>query len=115
LMQQSKLEMKKIDNQMEMLRNSVALEVKNAQANLLNAYTNLESYEQNAELARKVFKVSEIKYKEGVGSSLEVNEAETQLKLAESAYLSGLFEYLMAQVELDKVKGMFSRYSTPNE
>ena len=74
------------------MRNSIKLEIKNAQAQELNSFNKLESLERTRNLAQRVFDVSQIKYKEGVGSSLELNDAETQLKQAESNYLSGVFE-----------------------
>jgi outer membrane protein len=109
-MEQSRLELKKIENQFEQLENSISLEVKSANNDLLNAYNNLESLTKNRELAQKVYRTARIKYKEGVGSSLELNEAENDLKQAESNYLSGLYEYLSARLELQKAKGEFARY-----
>ncbi|MEZ4825691.1 MAG: TolC family protein [Bacteroidia bacterium] len=108
--QQSMLALRKIENNFDILKQSIALEVSNAHAALLNAHQTLETSERNRELARKVYEVSQIKYREGVGSSLEVNEAESQLKQAESAYLNGLFEFFMAKTDLQKARGEFSRY-----
>ncbi|MDX2246416.1 MAG: TolC family protein [Bacteroidia bacterium] len=108
--QQSMLALKKIENGFSMLEQSIALEVSSSHANLLNAYQTLETSEQNKELAQRVYAVSQVKYKEGVGSSLEVNEAESQLKMAESAYLNGLFEFFMAKIDLQKARGEFSRF-----
>lgn len=109
---QVRYKLKQMDNYSDIMRNSIQLEIKNAQAQTLNSYDKLESLKRNRELAQKVFKVSQIKYKEGVGSSLELNDAENQLKQAESSYLSGVFEYLMAKVELQKSTGQFSKYHT---
>ena len=110
--QQSKLAIKKLENQEEILKQSISLEIQSAITNLNNSLQTLEASEKNLELAKEVYKVSQIKYKEGVGSSLELNDAETQLKQAESTYLSGMFEYLMAKLELQKAKGEFSKYHT---
>ncbi|MEZ4775006.1 MAG: TolC family protein [Bacteroidia bacterium] len=108
--QQSAMAIKKIENNFEMLKQSVALEVSNAHGNLMNAFQTLETSQRNKELAKRVYEVSQIKYREGVGSSLEVNEAESQLKQTESAYLNGLFEFFMAKIDLQKARGEFSRY-----
>lgn len=109
---QVRYKLKQMDNYSEIMRNSIQLEIKNAQAQALNSYNNLEALRKNRELAQKVFNVSQIKYKEGVGSSLELNDAENQLKQAESSYLSGVFEYLMAKVELQRSTGQFAKYHT---
>ncbi|GAB4419144.1 MAG: TolC family protein [Bacteroidia bacterium] len=110
-MAQSQLELRKIQNQYALLESSIQLELKTAHLNLLNAYNSLEANRSNVALAREVAEVSQIKYKEGVGSSLEVNDAETQLKLSETNYLNSLFEYLMARADLSKAKGEFAHYS----
>jgi outer membrane protein TolC len=108
--QQSKLAMQKIANSKDDLLNSFDLELKNTQAQLENAYANMEAYQRNVDLAEKVFRVSQEKYKEGVGSSLEVNDADSQLKQAQTNYLNGLFEYLDTRVEYQKARGDFSKY-----
>lgn len=113
--QQTQISLKKLDNQEELLRNSIYLELSNSQTSLQNAYQSLARYKDNIALAEKVFSVTQIKYKEGVGSSIEVNEAENQLKEAESHYLNGLFEYLMAQLDWQKAQGQFSKYHVSTE
>jgi outer membrane protein TolC len=108
--QQSKLTKKKLENDMAYTESSIQLELRNTDASLQNAFQSLSAYQANVQLAQRVYEVSRIKYKEGVGSSLEVNDAETQLKESESNYLNGLFEYLMARVEWQKARGEFARY-----
>ncbi|RMG30813.1 MAG: TolC family protein [Bacteroidetes bacterium] len=107
---QSKLALKKIDNNFVQLENGIRLELKRTRARLQDAYNNIERYRQNLELARKVYKVAGLKYKEGVGSSLELKDAESELKQSESSYLNALLEYLMAKVEYEKARGAFAKY-----
>ena len=108
--QKARLEIKKIqENQNEFIAAS-ELEYAQALTNLTNAYEGLQSQDRNKALAEKVFQISRTKYKEGVGSSLEVNEAETQLKTAESNYLNAFYEYLISRLDLDKVQGAFAKY-----
>lgn len=112
--QQSQLRQMQIANSRAMLENSFGMEAKNAKSQLSNAYTSLEAYEQNVQLAKKVFNVSQEKYKEGVGSSLEVNNADNQLKQAQTNYLNGLFDYLTSKVDYQKAMGGFSQYKLQN-
>lgn len=108
--QQVRLSLKKIDNQSRLMEESFDLEISNSLVNLKNAYSSLQAYEKNVGLAKRVFDVASIKYREGVGSSLEINDAESQLKQAESSYLSGLLEYLLYQTDYKKARGEFSQY-----
>ena len=105
--QQSQLTIKKLENQSRRLESAIDLELDNTQTQLENAWSNLEALEKNAGLAQKVYDVSRIKYKEGVGSSLEVNDASTQLKTAETNYLNGLLQYYVAKIAWDKARGRF--------
>ncbi|MEL6698154.1 MAG: TolC family protein [Bacteroidota bacterium] len=109
---QAKLEIQKIETQKDILQASFDLEIQSSYRNLLNAYVSLNSLKENKELAEEVLRVAKIKYVEGVGSSLEVNEAESQLKQAESSYLSGLLEYLMFKADYQKAMGGFAQYRT---
>lgn len=110
--EQVKFSLRKLDHQAEELRRAIDLEVNQASSDVYNAYNNLEAYEQNVALAQQVFDIASIKYKEGVGSSLEINDAETQLKTAQTQYLSGLLEYLLAKADFQKATGEFSLYHT---
>ncbi len=108
--QQSRLELEKIDNQFQLLEQGARLEYEQASTELENAYATLLSTERTRDLAQQVYETTRLKYREGVGSSLEVNEAESQLKEAEANYLSSMLEYLLTQTELAKARGDFSRY-----
>jgi outer membrane protein TolC len=57
------------------------------------------------DLAREVLRVSSIKYKEGVGSSIEVTQAQTALETAENNYIQALYDALVSKVDLDNAYG----------
>ncbi|MEM6629956.1 MAG: TolC family protein [Bacteroidota bacterium] len=108
--QKARINVDKINRDMETLVNSSQLEFRQSLTSLNNSLSRLESQEKNKILADKVYRISRIKYTEGVGSSLEVNEAETQLKQSESLYLNSLLEFILAKLELDKLRGVFRSY-----
>ena len=56
-------------------------------------------------LAGNVARVTKIKYEQGVGSSLEVTDAENSLRTAQTNYYSALFDAMVAKVDLDKADG----------
>lgn len=116
-MQQSEIKIHQLENQRILFEQAATLEARKASSGLWNAYNNVQAYKRNVELAKKVYNVSQIKYKEGVGSSLELNDAESTLQEVEANYLSAVFEYLLAQTDLRKALGEFTvvEPSTPNE
>lgn len=101
----TRLEKEKVENQIQNLENSIELELQQARINLQNSLASLKVQEENIELAREVFRVAKIKYQEGVGSNLEVIEAENAYKTAETNYYNALYEALVARVAYQKATG----------
>ena len=62
--------------------------------------------EENLQLAKEVFEIARIKYNEGVGSNLEVVEADASLITAEVNYLGALYDGLISKVNLEKALGL---------
>jgi outer membrane protein TolC len=69
----------------------------------------LKTEKENMELGMEVFRVTRVKYQEGVGSNLEVIEAETSYKEAETNYYVALYDALIAKVELEKALGVLNK------
>lgn len=103
--QQEKLKLLQIDNEFVNLRNAIDLEIKESSLGFENALRTLRSQQENQELASNVARVSKIKYEQGVGSSLEVTDAEDALRLAQTNYYNALFDAMVAKVDLDKAFG----------
>lgn len=107
--QQGKLEFMKRENNITNFQNSMKLEVSTAKSNLENAITTLEVQRSNQELADEIVTISRKKFEMGVGSSLEVTDAETSLKDAQSNYLSALYDAWAARIELEKALGTLAK------
>ncbi len=102
---QKRLEIEKINNGFKQLENAIDLELNQANINLANARTNLDIQERNLNLAKEVVRVSKVKYKQGVGSNLEVTNAESDLKEAQTNYYTALYDFMVAKIDLDKAQG----------
>ncbi len=100
-----KLIAEQVDNQINNLENAIDLEIEQSRINLQNSIQSLETQQENMELAEEVFRVTKIKYQQGVGSNLEVVEAENALKTAETNYYQALYNALVARVGYDKSTG----------
>ncbi|WP_192822126.1 TolC family protein [Rufibacter sp. LB8] len=103
--QQSRIALQKIDVGAKELENTIDLQVAQANTNLRNAKVQIEAQERNRALAQEVVRVAQIKYREGVGSSIEVLNAETSLKEAETNYFSALYDLIISQVDLRLANG----------
>jgi outer membrane protein TolC len=103
--QQAKLSVMKAENNLEMLRQSIDLELAATATNLQNASSSLEIQKKNIATAEDVYRVSKIKFESGVGSNLEMITAETTLKEAQTNYFNALFDAMVAKIDFDKANG----------
>jgi outer membrane protein len=103
--EQRRLALVKTENSLQDLRRSIGIEAKQAILTLQNAVDNMAAQQANMKLAAEVARVTKIKYKEGVGSNIEVITAENEYKTAETNYYNALYEALVAKVDLDKAQG----------
>jgi len=104
---QEKLALRKIGNELVDFENAVNLEVSSNRTTLQGAIDALTTQEKNLELANSISRSSKIKYEQGIGSNLEVMDAETALKEAQVNYFNALYNALLAKIELDKALGKF--------
>jgi len=103
--QRARLELEKTRNQREELLRGIRLEVATAQTNYRSASERLERQQQNLELAERIYETAQIKYREGVGSSLEVTQAEQSLYSTQSNYMQALYDMLLAKERLEMALG----------
>jgi outer membrane protein TolC len=104
-MQQQKITLTKVDQSAQILRESFELQNQQAQISLKNGLQSLDIQKRNLELAQEVIRVSKIKYQSGVGSNIEVVNAESSLKEAQTNYFAALYDVIIAKVDLDKALG----------
>lgn len=104
--QQNRVQIRQLENQNFFLEQNIELEKFQAKINLRNGLNTLRVQEENRDLALEVFRMAKIKFEEGVGSNLEVVEADSALKEAESNYFSALYDALVAKVDLEKALGI---------
>ncbi len=103
--QQSKLAVYKVRNSMENLKQGISFEYSTAKANFQNNMAELEHSKRNRELASEIARVTKIKYDNGVGSSLEVVDAEASLKESETNYFNSLYNTIISKLDIDKALG----------
>nr|WP_305067250.1 TolC family protein [Mangrovivirga halotolerans] len=106
IIQQRKLDLEKLDEDRMMLRNNIDLNIKKARIDVENAVNTLNTQEENMQLAKDVYNAAQLKYTEGIGSSLELTEANSEYLTEQNNYYIALFEALMARVELERALGL---------
>lgn len=103
--ERAQLEKEKVLNQQTDLLRSIRMEVENARIQYLNARRSLDNQKDNLDLAERIYNTTQIKYREGVGSSLEVNQAEQSLYDTQRSYIQALFDLVTARFDLLEALG----------
>ena len=102
---QSKYKIEQVENQMLFLERSINLQVNQAISSYENTKESIIVSKQNLELAKDVYLATERKFKEGVGSNLELIDSNNSLKTAQNQYYNSLYESVIASIEIKKTLG----------
>jgi outer membrane protein len=65
---------------------------------LKNALLNLDIQDRNMALAQRVYNSTKIKFEQGLGSSFEVLQADTDFQQAQSNYFNALYNATIARI-----------------
>ena len=103
--QQHQINLTKIDQSALYLRELFELQATQGIISLKNGLESLKSQKANMDLATEIVRVSKIKYQAGAGTNIEVINAESSLKEAQTNYFAALYDLLIAKVDLDKANG----------
>ncbi len=99
------LEEKKLNNSMLNLEHSIDLQVQQANINLSNSLESLKIQKRNMDLAKENVRIIHLENEKGITSNIEVVNAETDLKEAQTNYYNTLYSALVAKTDLDKARG----------
>jgi outer membrane protein TolC len=102
---QAWLTVKKSEVAIENAKLGIDLEREQSASTFRNNVLTLEAQEKNMGLAQDVYHTTQIKYREGVGSSLEMTTAENDLLTAQNNYFTALFNAIVAKIDLLKSYG----------
>jgi outer membrane protein len=102
---QSQITVIKAENSLAQAKNGFNLQAERAKTTYFNGLQTLNNQKRSQELAREVLRVANIKYQQGVGSSIEVTQAQTDLQNADNEYIKGLYDALVSKVDLDRAYG----------
>jgi outer membrane protein len=102
---QVQIERSKTLNQISDFENMVGMEYINARQAWLTGMQAVEIQKKNLALAERIYEQVNLKFREGVGSTIEILSAETELKNAQIQYLNALYELSLAKMDLRKATG----------
>lgn len=89
----------------EALKQSILLEVRQAHLNLLEAEERIAAAELTVQQAKENMEIANGRYQAGVGSPIEVADAEVSYSSAQQDYIQALYDYRIAQASLERAMG----------
>jgi outer membrane protein TolC len=89
-------------------RNTINTEYVQALAGYKSNYTNWQFLKQNVSLAKDVYNVVSLQYREGIKIYLDVIIAQSDLRTAELNYYNALFQLLSSKIDLEKALGILT-------
>jgi outer membrane protein TolC len=99
---QAQLNLQKLEVSKTQAAQGLSLQATQSLIGFTNALSTLKYSQENVQLAERIRDRARIKYKEGVGSSIEVIQAENELLNAQSTYINAVQQVLDSRVTLDK-------------
>jgi len=91
--------------QLEQERENVAAEQARAVAEFARAEATYDAQRQNAEEAEEAFRIASLRFERGLGTQLEVTDAQLALLTARSNAARGTVDYYLAAAELARARG----------
>lgn len=104
----SELVEKQLNLAEENLKSSIFTEYSTALASYKGNLFDLYSMRDNISMAKDVYKVVELQYRQGVVPYLNVITAESNLITSEVNYLNALFQVLSSKIDIEKAMGLIS-------
>jgi outer membrane protein TolC len=100
--QQAKLEFEKVRIAEDQLKQGLALRFSAVNAEFLNGYRVYQNKKLSSQNAQNIFQKTEIKYLQGISSSLELSQTYNQFLSAQIEYLTSMLELMILNSELEK-------------
>jgi len=101
----AKLVLQQSVNQQEALKINIDNEIETAKNNFNSAVSSLDYQKKNMALAEDVYQQTKKKFEIGTGSQTEINQAQTDLKTAQTNYINSLYNAIIAKVDFLKATG----------
>ena len=103
--QQAKVSVNKSVNTLKNLELASQLESSISAISFNNALKSIASNKRNMELAKHIYDVAQKKYDQGVGSNLELVNAQSSLRESEVNYYNAVYEAIISKIDYQKATG----------
>jgi len=100
---QARIELDKARRSKNMVKEQLLMQNNQLRYELTNAYENYQTQKSNVDVASRVLENVQNKYKQGLSSSLDLTQANSNYLEAQSNYLNSAMELMQANLKLEKL------------
>ncbi|MBQ8698484.1 MAG: TolC family protein [Schwartzia sp.] len=104
--QQAKAAMRKAEQVLYQTQDMIHLDVRSAYLNLLAAEQNIHTTKVAVDQAQEDYKIAQVRYSAGVGTNLDVMDAEDQMIQTQTTFITALYNYNTSKAALDQAMGL---------
>lgn len=103
--QQKEAKLNQIYNSYDLLKNGIDLQIQQTRVAYTNSVDFMNVQLENVKISEEVYNVTKTKYQQGVGSNIEVINADAEYKEAQTNFFTALYSALISKVDYDKALG----------
>ena len=108
--EQSQLNIEVAQENLRLSEQSIKVEITNYNIQYRTALDNIQNEKENLALAESVYKNTQLEFSQGVGSSLDLVQAESSLREAQNNYYTKLLNLYVAKLDKEKAEGTLINY-----
>ncbi|ASQ90727.1 transporter [Prosthecochloris sp. GSB1] len=103
--EQAKIGRMQTVTRLDELKADIRAEIQTRLFRLLESRSRIEVQQRTTRTAERSYEITLLRFREGIGSQLELADAELQLNKARTNYLQAVYDYLVARIEYEKALG----------
>ncbi|KAA3609690.1 MAG: TolC family protein [Calditrichaeota bacterium] len=104
--QQAQIQIDIIEQGIQLFLSKSKMEIENSSLKLEEALKRIASQKQSVSMAEKAVEIAKVRFKNGLSTQVELNDAETALKRVKLARLAAIYDYMIAKTEYKKLLGI---------
>ncbi len=101
--QRAKIALEKAKTELTQTEERIRLQLENAKSDYILAIEEYGTSKENLDLAERIERKNQIKYSEGIASSFELRQAQTQLYTAQQEYLQSMVDVINRKTTLETI------------
>ena len=100
---QASISLLQTENDLSELKKGLSVKTSMAKSNYDNSFDTYTTSKEAVNISKKIFSNYQYKFKEGLITSLDLSQIQTQYLSAETQYIRAMYNLINAKIELDKI------------